>query len=121
MSTTSTKPAKPPKPPKNAAPAAVTPTEPAPAPEVATPAPQPPVDVILDPVDESEPRPPKALPETVVIEDVTLRLTQVGLPNTCTKTGTPCDRETGWYAEHDDAAKSGIGYAPSTVAGYFED
>ena len=124
MSTTPPKPPKAPKPPKNAEPVAAVPTETVPAPDVAnaTPEPtQPPVDATPAPVEPTPPKPPKALPETVQRDGVTLKLTKVGLPNTCTETATPCTTDVGWYAEHDDAAKSGVGYAPSTVAGYFED
>jgi hypothetical protein len=36
-------------------------------------------------------------------------LTSVGLPNTCSRCGDPCDEETGWYAKNLDAARAGGG------------
>jgi len=35
--------------------------------------------------------------------------TSVGLPNTCSRCGTPCDAEMGWYAPNLDAARAGGG------------
>lgn len=34
--------------------------------------------------------------------------TKVGLPNSCSQCGTPVTEDT-WFAEHDDAARSGLG------------
>lgn len=35
--------------------------------------------------------------------------TQRGLPNTCSKCGRKVTAQEGWYAEHDDAARAGLG------------
>ena len=38
-----------------------------------------------------------------------MQKTVAGLPNSCSVCGKALTREDGWYAEHDDAARSGVG------------
>ena len=44
-----------------------------------------------------------------------MQKTVAGLPNSCSVCGKPLTREDGWYAEHDDAARSGGGMCANCI------
>lgn len=56
----------------------------------------------------------RPLPDVVDLGDGrVLRATSVGLPNTCSATGTPCTER--WFATNRDAARSGLGICEEAV------